>query len=829
MKRERYSEDLGAYLDEVVFPALFDRLPYAFPAFGWVKKGGNVWEATSWPADFPEAVGDKRPERLRVYKTQVKEGRTLEARHRIKVHGHGVVRFLDLVTHGRTPRGPEYLEAVRSLCDLAGVSFPEREYSSEELERRQKVEARRSVLEVVTEYAQGVLFSPAGKEALSYLTEKRGFSEAGVSELGFGFYDSTANVQKALEEAGADPQAVKDAALLWPKLEGYVLIPWADAAGHPLTLYGRWATKTPPEGRPKTIALPGEGTKGSPLYFDRARKAGHRDLVAVEGVFDAALLQSRGDFRVVAYVAAQFSQLQVETMVRHRVRSVVVCPDPDGGGDRGASSSVDALTKAGIDAYVTPRLPDGLDPDEFLIREGLEGWKALVQAAVSGAVYRAKVSIGNVSPDSPEVDRRRAVDAALSIVEGLRGPRASLDREDVLRLAVEATGYTFEALVELAEDAATRHRKEETERTLDEALREAQAGREKGADPLKVARTLTDGLARLQARTVEPPPWFSVDRLERESGELPPGKPSGWEAVDRLESRFHAGELALLAARTGHGKTSVLVGLLRNWLRASEGTDEVFVLYSAEEPEARVFHRLLALESVSGDGTHGWTVNEVRDYLRDPASRETWPGLNLNVEKTLLRQWEERLLVVSRPSWTVADLEAHARTVAGDRPVGAVLVDYLQRIPAPGGHDRRDLEVSAVARSLKSLAVALSCPVVAAAQINRVAVQDAEKIPDGKAYKDGEVQKALRSRRPKLHHLREGGSEQEADLVLGLLNYRADFETDEDETRRGAPPPPVTRFEVGVLKSRYGMPGRWAALAFDGRHGLLRDPYSGEV
>jgi len=245
-----------------------------------------------------------------------------------------------------------------------------------------------------------------------------------------------------------DLQAAEDAGLLWPKLEGYVLIPWADAMGHPLTLYGRWSTKTPPEGRPKTLALPGEGTKSSPLYFDRARRAGHRDLVAVEGVFDAALLQARGDSRVVAYVAAQFSGGQVETMTRHRVRSVVVCPDPDGGGDRGAHSSVDALTKAGIDARVTPRLPDGLDPDEFLLRDGLEGWKAHVQAAVSGTVYQARVAIGNVTPDSPEVDRRQAVYATLSLVGSLRGPRAGLDREDVLRLTAEATGYTYEALEE---------------------------------------------------------------------------------------------------------------------------------------------------------------------------------------------------------------------------------------------------------------------------------------------------------------------------------------------------------------------------------------------
>ena len=83
----------------------------------------------------------------------------------------------------------------------------------------------------------------------------------------------------------------------------------------------------------------------------------------------------------------------------------------------------------------------------------------------------------------------------------------------------------------------------------------------------------------------------------------------------------------------------------------------------------------------------------------------------------------------------------------------------------------------------------------------------------------------LRARRPQLHHLREGGSEQEADLVLGLMNYRADYEQKEDHA---GGVPDVTRLEVGLLKARYGEAGKRAALAFEGRYHLLRDRYPHE-
>jgi len=253
----------------------------------------------------------------------------------------------------------------------------------------------------------------------------------------------------------------------------------------------------------------------------------------------------------------------------------------------------------------------------------------------------------------------------------------------------------------------------------------------------------------------------------------------------------------------------------------------LIIVYSLEEPETRIYHRLLALLTAEAtDEGERWTPNEVRDYLRDKHSRDSWPNPRaLAAARERLHSWEDRLLVVYRPCWTIVDLEAHARDLADRRTVGGILVDYLQRIPPPdAAFERRDIEVSTVARRLRDLAVRLQVPVVAGAQINRDAVKDAMKIPHDKPYGSDEVQRALRSHRPKLHHLREGGSEQEADLVLGLMNYRADFE-EETVRRDGVEPiPDVTKLEVGSLKNRYGMPGRWAALCFDGRYGLLRDP-----
>jgi len=181
-------------------------------------------------------------------------------------------------------------------------------------------------------------------------------------------------------------------------------------------------------------------------------------------------------------------------------------------------------------------------------------------------------------------------------------------------------------------------------------------------------------------------------------------------------------------------------------------------------------------------------------------------------------------MVIHRPRWNIDELADHARLLGQQREVGCVLVDYLQRIPPPAGSfDRRDIEVSQVGRRLKELAIALSAPVVAGAQINREVIPHgyAAKI-EGKSYH--EAQSEIRKARPSLHHLREGGSEQEADLVLGLLSYAADYRSE----ARGQPLPDATLLEVGALKNRYGDIGTWAQLALEGQFSLIRDPLSYE-
>lgn len=288
------------------------------------------------------------------------------------------------------PRGKDFIEAAKQLTEIAGMTFPDLERSPEEIEKVRQWESRREILQSLTEYGEEVLWSSRGIDARNYLVKDRGFTEEQIKSLNLGLYLSHKEVTKVLLAKGHNLDDLKNAGVLWSKLEGYILFPWNDSQGRPLTIYGRYQDKVPPEGKPKTIALKGEGTKQSPLHLDRALKAGHENAVLVEGVMDAALLQVKGDTRVIAYVGASCSELQIKTLVKRRIKSVTLCGDPDTGGDNGTMSNIRRIMSADIDVYVAPRLPDGLDPDEFVNKVGIEGWKNHIDNAVHAFTYMAR-------------------------------------------------------------------------------------------------------------------------------------------------------------------------------------------------------------------------------------------------------------------------------------------------------------------------------------------------------------------------------------------------------------------------------------------------------
>lgn len=801
VKRETLGKsELGDFLDRKLYPAVSRSALFA--ELEPIDKG-SYYLVHCPRCNFRESY---------VYKT----GMVLKCK-RINKCGHSV-SLLAHINGGASPRSnDEMLDAVRKLASLGKVNLPKRGFRPEDVERVRKHEARQGVLETLLAVGQRTLWSAGpGEAARAYLRDARGFSDDEVQSLGMGLYPSTDEVREALLADGHQQEIIDESSCLAPEWPGYVLLPWTDEHGRPATLNGRWPEVNPPADRIKILSLPASDMMRSfPLCFNLALNAGQRELVLVQGIFDAFLLQVRGETRAISCGGDQITVPQAETLARQKVRSVTLCFEPEKGGDRAILHSADHLRRAGITVYVAPRLPDGVDPDDVVRKRGIDVWRDYMNKAVSETVFRGLQLVGAVKPKSGDAPRREAVERVLEYCSGLRGEWRNFDQGDLLRFTAERTGYPIEELLALAERYSVQKR---LHQILREGISEIEAPH---VDLFDTAHRLSEELASLQT-SMDEPPAFSVDRLDRETVQRPVGKTSGWKSLDALDIRFNHSELSVVAARNGHCKTAFLTGLLANWLRQDDSEDEMFLLFSLDEPEVQLYHRLLSLLTTLDSG-EGWTAAEVGDYLRDPSMRGSdyrWPETKLLASaREKLRSIEGKLRIIFRPGWTIREMTSYVRTLKDRAPLGGILVDHVQRIRVPDGNARDS--VSKVCHQLKQLATDLNCPVVATCDLPQDTVSADLKARVARVERYKESLNLLRSARPALDDVRVDGVEREADFVLGLMNYAAEYRSN---TERPTDIPDTTLFEVGTLKNPYGPSGSWGTLHLVGKYGLIRDP-----
>lgn len=239
-----------------------------------------------------------------------------------------------------------------------------------------------------------------------------------------------------------------------------------------------------------------------------------------------------------------------------------------------------------------------------------------------------------------------------------------------------------------------------------------------------------------------------------------PGVLTGiWKLDDHI-GRIHAGNLLVIAARPGVGKTSLGMQIAAH--NSARGRAVLFV--SLEMTADELVGRLLASKaevsaSVLRRGTI--TTEQVNSIASAAVDMAAMP------------------LVIHAPAMAkMMQIEATAKIIEASVGLSLIVVDYIGLVSPDDRNVPRHEQVSEVSRSLKRVAKEMRIPVIALCQLNR----EAEK----------EV--------PLLSHLRESGAiEQDADMVWFIHFPDGRHKTDTD----GNIPA-----EVIVAKNRHGATGK---------------------
>lgn len=256
------------------------------------------------------------------------------------------------------------------------------------------------------------------------------------------------------------------------------------------------------------------------------------------------------------------------------------------------------------------------------------------------------------------------------------------------------------------------------------------------------------------------------------------GVPTGFSRLDAMTNGFHGGQMIIIAARPGVGKSTLALDFCRS---AAIRHDLATAFFSLEMSRTEIVMKLVSAEAAV-------PLKAVRS---GQLSEHEWD----KVTAKMAEMNDKPFFIDDSPNLTMMEIRSKARRLKQRHDLRLVVIDYLQLMSSGKRVESRQLEVSEFSRQIKLLAKELEVPVIALSQLNRGPEQ----------RKDGV---------PQVSDLRESGSlEQDADMVL--LLHREEMYNREDPSLKGMA-------DIYIAKHRNGETGKIESI-FQGHYSRFTD------
>jgi len=299
--------------------------------------------------------------------------------------------------------GIGFADAVRRLAERSGVEIPERPVSPR---AKRQMSEQASLLEVnrlaADYFRQALRQQPAGQAAMDYLT-RRGVTHETIEKFELGYAPKGwDHLLRHITRKKFSPALLEKAGLAIPRREGTgfydrfrdrIIFPILDENARVVGFGGRVLDSSTPKylNSPETLVY----TKRRVLYGlnhakDACRTSG--SVFIVEGYLDLIALHQHGVTNAVATLGTALTSDQIRLLTRYAGRMVLVY-DSDEAGIRSARRCIDLFWKEHVDfrrgdVFSEERadthilvLPEGHDPDSFLMAHGVDAFRRLAQSA----------------------------------------------------------------------------------------------------------------------------------------------------------------------------------------------------------------------------------------------------------------------------------------------------------------------------------------------------------------------------------------------------------------------------------------------------------------
>lgn len=313
----------------------------------------------------------------------------------------------DVFTFTKLIENLDYMEAVKLLAERSGVELPQDGYD-DSMQR-----LRNTVYEINRETARfyhSYLMSPSGKWCLDYYLS-RGLTLNTIKHFGLGAApDSWDALKKHLESKGFSVYDMLQANVIgksnhgtyYDRFRKRAMFPIINIRGRVIAFSGR--------------AMPGEdkaggkyvNTSDTPVYkksenlfgMNFAKNCCEERVILVEGNMDVISLHQAGFQNTVAALGTSFTAEQARLLTKY-TKEIVLTLDADAAGQKAVRRAGEILKDTGLNVRVVV-IPDAKDPDEFIKKQGVARFSALIEGARSELEYRLLTAAQGIETESDD-------------------------------------------------------------------------------------------------------------------------------------------------------------------------------------------------------------------------------------------------------------------------------------------------------------------------------------------------------------------------------------------------------------------------------------------
>lgn len=281
-----------------------------------------------------------------------------------------------------------FAQAVRLLGEKVGISVGGISNFSE------KKDEYFEIYELANKFYQNSLFTNLGKNAIEYL-KKRNIDKETIKKFGIGLSIQKVSLTDYLKNKKYDIDKLINIGITNDQgndiFINRIMFPIYDLSGNPVAFSGR-IYNTKDTSKYVNTKETDKFKKGKLLYNYHIAKEylkKNDSIIIMEGQMDVIRASTIGINNCIATMGTALTK-DHKNIIKNMTNNIVLCFDGDEAGEKATVHAIELLEDTNIDIKVV-RLPNNMDPDEYILKEGKDSFLAQIKNAINLIDYKMEL------------------------------------------------------------------------------------------------------------------------------------------------------------------------------------------------------------------------------------------------------------------------------------------------------------------------------------------------------------------------------------------------------------------------------------------------------